>query len=893
MARVLVGLVALGALACTGGTTPEAPDAANASSEDAGPRVVRPVPALGEVCLEGWCFEEPSPFGVLGTIHAIADDDVWGVVDLAAAGRVFHFDGAHVSFAPMVISFVLTSPVRFASSASDDVWMLTSYERALWHFDGTAWAESTPPAPLDTIATRGGGGVWALGLDGTPYEWTGAAWLTHPLPDALMPVPGRGPRVVSLATAPDETVLLGIEVRHDPTGPDAGLPYATAETWEWNGTELVPSRVPPFAGPIYAFAHDDVWLGASHWDGSTLTSTTSVPGLTVVGGTSDDVWALASGVAYEYRGGAWSESATPHPVLTLSPSSPTAWAVVASGLLAYFDGSAWHELTTPSPSTSFFAVADAPAASPAAVWALASDDVGSVVLARAVDGRWSPIEATRGGRYALRDLYVRAPDDVWAWGTELLHFTGGPWTSTPDIPGIGAAGVSDLCATDASHAYATFGTDIGNVTIVAAWNGSWSSFGRVDGGSWSGFVGGELRCGVRGTLWAIAGPSIAERVGDGWRATPPFESLYTSELFAPAPDAVFGATARGLIRFDGQEWTLDSLDVLDPPFGDVVWVEAIAGSSRSDVSFVAGAQRGSTGPTGPRSIVHHDGTHVDRHGPFPSAERILAMSSLGYDDVLVIDVRGAIHRVTGGVVTSLGGTLGVEVFHAALPSPTSAWAVVVGGLEHFDGSAWSPVADPGLGTGVVIDVVAASVSDVWVLTQSGVAHFDGVGWTNEPLAAASSATRLVLLAGGEVAVLAGLSIWLRSGGSWTERALASAEDRLYRVDTIGGSSDDLWVAGAHAPTGSILPWFYHHDGTSLAPYRAPTYVSDLREIDGHLYARGRELWERVGGRWIPRDDLDPDVVFTRPAVPLPGAQVSSGNPTLWAVGAATVLRRDP
>jgi hypothetical protein len=134
-------------------------------------------------------------------------------------------------------------------------------------------------------------------------------------------------------------------------------------------------------------------------------------------------------------------------------------------------------------------------------------------------------------------------------------------------------------------------------------------------------------------------------------------------------------------------------------------------------------------------------------------------------------------------------------------------------------------------------------------------------------------------------------------GTWTAVSLDSSLDRNYRTDALVGTATDLWIAGAHAPSGSIVPWLYHSDGTTVTPIDAPEYVSDVQRIGGALLARGgtRRVdhgWERTGGRWMLRPDLDPLVVFARETLPM-YAETTASSGLRWAANGSIVLRHDP
>jgi hypothetical protein len=77
-------------------------------------------------------------------------------------------------------------------------------------------------------------------------------------------------------------------------------------------------------------------------------------------------------------------------------------------------------------------------------------------------------------------------------------------------------------------------------------------------------------------------------------------------------------------------------------------------------------------------------------------------------------------------VVSHDGTTGLNGVWAS--SPADAWVVSgVGNMLHWDGSAWSPVADMKLAN--MRGIWGSSASDVWAV-GTGIVHYDGTGWVN-------------------------------------------------------------------------------------------------------------------------------------------------------------------
>jgi len=105
----------------------------------------------------------------------------------------------------------------------------------------------------------------------------------------------------------------------------------------------------------------------------------------------------------------------------------------------------------------------------------------------------------------------------------------------------------------------------------------------------------------------------------------------------------------------------------------------------------------------------------------------------------------------------------------------------------------------------------------------------------------------------------GLRLW--RGATWEAPGLLSGP-----AVAAGGTPDDLWVVSTDTDRTLATRALYHLDGIAAERYRSPGTVADVREVDGHIYARALDdlddaVWEPASGRWMLRPELDPEAIL--------------------------------
>jgi uncharacterized repeat protein (TIGR01451 family) len=187
-------------------------------------------------------------------------------------------------------------------------------------------------------------------------------------------------------------------------------------------------------------------------------------------------------------------------------------------------------------------------------------------------------------------------------------------------------------------------------------------------------------------------------------------------------------------------------------------------------------------------------------------------------------------------------------------SPGDVWAVGQQFTEHWDGTAWSVVSSPNIGT--LTSVAGTSSSDVWATSSSGqVERWNGASWTvqNTPIpgtvVGASSSTN-VWIAGRSSN---GWSLARWNGSSWT--VVPTPYDVSdYSFYTLSAQSPtDVWLGGgvfngSHTDNPEIEHWngtawsrawsgepydgdVHGFGGTSPTNLYAATYYTDEEEED--------------------------------------------------------------
>jgi hypothetical protein len=470
---------------------------------------------------------------------------------------------------------------------------------------------------------------------------------------------------------------------------------------------------------------------------------------------------------------------------------------------------------------------------------------------------------------SVADLFLRGPEDVYAWSREALHHFDGAAFWPIEVEPARAASSSLLLTAFPGRNGAMWVAAPG---VVARWDGeTWTQ--PIDVGARN-IYGGAVT--AEGGVWLVGrdhGPSDAQGTALFWdgdelevRAEAPFPELRA--VWAPPEGArdgsVWAGSLEGIVRLHPS----DLAEVVVP----TAPIRAIDGTDAANV-WAVGAGGRAYRFDGERWVAHPVSGDARSGGSTDDAQAPELTDVLALHDGTAWAVGGgrlfrfeelawrphptevAVHAIGGD---RAGGAIWVatdraparlvrgEVGERALAEPwredfrdlfmsADGWGWLVGDAGSalfYNGHRWIGVptgTDHGLS-----GVHARAPRDVWVTTDEGeVLHFDGRDWQFE--VPASGAWLRGIWGDGEggvVAVGARGTILRRLDGRWETMRSGTAQD-LYSV--WGSGPDDVWVSGHD---GTVL----HFDGERFAPERTGTF-EPLYGIGGH----GALRWAVGGG----------------------------------------------
>ncbi len=295
----------------------------------------------------------------------------------------------------------------------------------------------------------------------------------------------------------------------------------------------------------------------------------------------DDVWAVGSAgtpggdlsrtLTMHWNGAQWSIVPSPNgpnpdtgrnSLYAVSGSSPdNVWAVGAytrggsqfRSLAMRWDGSRWSIVPTPDLGEHDDELKAVLAFGPADVWA-----VGSYLTSEQVDGHmvilhwdgmtWNRQPLPLNVTHTLLSIAARAPDDIWAVGTQVLHYNGKNWRILPTdesayFDGVTVRGKDDVWIV---------GND-GSNALTLHWDGSRLNIVPVPAPAGQAFLH-ETVALPNGDIWAVGeavddparrGAVIMKWTGESW-------TLYPN----PLPDV--DSRLQGVTQAGGSLWAVGS-----------------------------------------------------------------------------------------------------------------------------------------------------------------------------------------------------------------------------------------------------------------------------------------------------------------------------------------------
>lgn len=455
---------------------------------------VVPSPALGTRAL------------VISNLKMFAPDDGWAFGSYYDNGGpqilMLHWDGAQWTRRSTPPNHYQNYLRAFDGSSPENFWAIGFYGALRW--DGKDWYTIAkgfgPNLDIWGLSVLDEQNVWIVGARHRPAEkkslayvrrWDGTRWVKHHLTgitEAQVHLGGVHART------PDDVWIVGYAVGGD------GTNYPLVEHWNGNKWQRIPIPAAETGGLsyIYALSPTAVWAAgirttgaeprnhpfAMFWNG-TAWQTTDLPpagpastdylsGVTAL--SENDVW-LAGTTLRHWDGSQWSIVSTPtrgDPAAVHGTAGDDVWVGTTAGTLAHFDGSSWKAAQTPDVGdgaglTSAAALADND------VWAVGSyfDGATDLSLIEHWNGAaWQvvPSPNTPDGSNRLVGIRMFAPDDGWAWNSELiLRWDGSAWKSSPS-PFPGALSIHQLSG-DSPGNFWLNGTRNG-LPYLAHWNGA-------------------------------------------------------------------------------------------------------------------------------------------------------------------------------------------------------------------------------------------------------------------------------------------------------------------------------------------------------------------------------------------------------------------------------------
>ena len=215
------------------------------------------------------------------------------------------------------------------------------------------------------------------------------------------------------------------------------------------------------------------------------------------------------------------------------------------------------------------------------------------------------------------------------------------------------------------------------------------------------------------------------------------------------------------------------------------------------------------------------------------------------------------------------GTVVDQLNGVAASSATDVWAVGATSsatdgttrtlVEHFDGSKWSVVSSPNLGTTDQLNSVAArSATDAWAVGRSGtktlVEHWDGIRWSvvsspnpapgNNILSSVAIGSATDVWVVGTGSVVAGDGFLKQAlvehfdGQTWQTVATpkVDATSSVALTSVAVGSASDVWAVG-HAGAGGVAE---HWDGTAWSV--VPTPSLGVVNLNGVTVLGTNDVW---------------------------------------------------
>ena len=407
----------------------------------------------------------PSPTSALATIWATGPHDVW----VGGPDGQYHWEGNVWTYRPLETNPTLRGVSALWGCAANDIWAVGA-SSARW--DGSRWA--SVPVPSDALVSDGGiRAVWGSACDdvwagslldssgtGAIYHFDGSVWTKREeRPAAQLAGIGRS-QVWSLAqgrlfhsNGAEAGALVSDDiVSLSPAGAAAVAVMNDAHEVSLltgGGATPLSAPAPDAARTLRGWGENDLWgvgaLGtAAHWNGATWERhlpawlLSGDDATRVTGSGPDDVWAVAGATLLRRDGAAWQVALTAGDVGgqvldVWSPGPDEVWVLGYDNLVHRRVGGSWTTMNPLGGNATTPRMRAISGTGPNDVWIVRGP---STVLHWDGEG-WVGREAAvyyGGGVNALNAIWAAGPDDVWAVGDSISHWSNGAWVAPPQFP---------------------------------------------------------------------------------------------------------------------------------------------------------------------------------------------------------------------------------------------------------------------------------------------------------------------------------------------------------------------------------------------------------------------------------------------------------------------------
>ena len=467
---------------------------------------------------------------------------------------------------------------------------------------------------------------------------------------------------------------------------------------------------------------------------------------------SNDVWAVGTsgdkGLTEHWNGSGWSVVPSPSPTnVTLRAASSTSatdvWAVgdsPAGFFSEHWNGTAWTAVTIPTPTATFDDLNGVWAVGAADVWAVGSVVSGSTTstVAEHWNGTaWSIVPtASPGFPNELHGVAATSGGDVWAVGaadgTLVEHWTGSSFDRvSSETLGAGPSAFRGVQAFSATDVWGVGYTE--DKTLTEHWNGSAFTIVPSPNQPDRNNVLEDVD-GVASTdMWAVGHADVKGDIGAITLAEHWNGSAWT---IVPTPNLSGSSTHNELTGVatiaPTDAWAVGSATDYSPGghaltyhWDGSAW-RSVRNSCGVGLSEVAALGSNDVWAVGGTNTCHWNGTRWTR---FPAAPAPDGQSGINLVDVTTVSTNDV--WAVGLQYSSCG---------EGQVCPT-------GEIQHWNGSAWSHVANP---VPVLYGIDAIAANDIYAVGLGygpAILHYDGTSWVEVPSGTGAGELRAVEASG--------------------------------------------------------------------------------------------------------------------------------------------------